>query len=228
MKSASVKSRRLEFEGKALYRSLEGPPLNAWLDNSRVTEAIEVGWLAAGAAVIGGLVSCAYQHWRDWWTRPKLSLKFDPLSDKVETSWDGQYPFGGIVLRASVRNQGHRPASNCRMFITDLTSVQSSGRTPTGFRDSRQIAWAGWSFESRAIPQGVTFYADFIRISKHESGWQFPFERSMAQDEPLKRYKGTYRLRLIAVADNAAPARLDIDVDYNSDWNNLRAWEPSK
>jgi hypothetical protein len=44
---------------------------------------------------------------------------------------------------------------------------------------------------------------------------------------PLKKYRGTYRFHLVAVADNAQPDHLNVDVDYNGDWNNLRAWKPS-
>lgn len=182
--------------------------------------------IPAGAAIGGGLVSGAYQHVRDWWTRPKLQLSFKPDNDKVEVTWGGDYPFDGINLRASVRNRGIRPASNCKVFVSSLVSLQISGTTLTGFKDSRQAPWAGWSFEARTIHQGVVFYMDFVRVSKDVPEWKFPFERTMAQDKALQGYRGTYRFRLVAVADNAKPDYLDIDVKYEGDWRHLQAWLP--
>ena len=191
-----------------------------------MTETVRVAWIAAGAAIGGGLVSGAYQHIRDWCTRPKLQLSFEPNEDKSEASWGGTYPFDGILLRASVRNRGIRSAANCKVFVTALDKIQASGTTVTGFKDSRQAPWAGWSFESRALYRGVTFYVDFIRVSKSVPGWEFPFERTMAQDAALKGFRGTYRLRLVAVADNAKPSFLNIDVKYEGDWHNVDAWRP--
>jgi len=194
----------------------------------RMVEAI-VGALAAITGGIGGgLLAGWYQDRRDRRDRPRLRLDFDVQTDKLETAWEGPHPFNGIVLRASLRNEGVTAALNCRVFMTALTCTQSSGSTGTGFKDSRQVAWAGWSFDPRAVPREVTFYVDFVRVSKHDPGWVFTFERSMVQDDALKGYKGTYRFRLVAVSDNAEPAYLDVDVDYKGDWHNLHAWKPSK
>ena len=189
-----------------------------------MTQAMPVGWIAAGAAIVGGLVSGAYQHARDWWTRPKLQLGFEPEDDKLEASWEGTHAFNGIVFRASIRNCGKRPALNCKVFVIALDKIHSSGTTLTGFKDSRQAPWAGWSFEPRAIYSAGTLYVDFVRVSKLASGWEFPYERTMAQDKALQGYRGIYRFQLVAVADNAEPCYLKIDVRYEGDWHNADAW----
>lgn len=195
-------------------------------------DAVEAGLIGAGAAVfggvVGGLLSGAYQHIRDHLTRPQLILEFNPDADSVEASWSGDQSFDGVVLRASVSNSGQTAATNCRVFLVGLTTLHHSGSTPTAFRDSRQVAWAGWSFEARTVQRGVTFYVDLVRVSKEGPGWQFTFHERMAQDESLRAYRGTYSFRLVAVADNAEPVYLDIPVDYNGDWHNLRAWKPTK
>jgi hypothetical protein len=178
--------------------------------------------------VAGGVLSGWYQDRRDNRDRPRLKLDFDAHADKVETAWGGTYPFDGIILRASLRNEGVTPALNCRVFLTALTVIQSSGSTSTSFKDSRQIQWAGWNFDPKAIPREVTFYVDFARVSKNNPGWEFCFEKGRAQDQDLKGYKGTYRFRLVAVADNAEPAYLEVDADYKGDWHNLHAWKPAK
>ena len=72
----------------------------------------------------------------------------------------------------------------------------------------------------------MTFFVDFTRVRKDGPGWEFTLQRTTPQDEELKGYRGIYRFRLVAVADNAEPAYLDIDVDYHGDWHNLRAWKP--
>ena len=187
--------------------------------------------IGAMAAIVGGvgggLLSGRYQDRRDQRDQPQLKLEFDVRDDKIERSWKGDYPFNGIVFRASLHNEGITSAINCRVFVTNLKCIHTSGATNSDFKDSRQIAWAGWSFEARAVPQAVTFYVDFLRISKESSGWIFTFEKGREQDKALQAYKGTYRFQLVAVADNAKPAYLNVDVEYNGDWNNLRAWKPS-
>ena len=195
---------------------------------------MDTGWgvlVGAVAAILGGVGGGAltgwYQDRRDNRDRPRLKLDFDVNADKVERTWDGISPFDGIVLRASLRNEGVTPALHCRVFLTALTAIQSSGSTSTSFKDSRQISWTGWIFDPKAVPREVTFYVDFARVSKNNPEWQFCFEKGRGEDQDLKGYKGTYRFRLVAVADNANPAYLDIDVDYRGDWHNLRAWKPT-
>jgi hypothetical protein len=195
-------------------------------------DTLQAARIGAGAAILGGIVagvlSGAYQHFRDWYTRPRLKLEFDANSDKFEAAWTSGGSFDGVLIRVSLRNQGQTVAQNCRVFVTSLTSRHPSGSTPTTFTGSRQIAWAGWDFEPRSVQNGIVFYLDLARFSKETSGWQFTFKETRAKDEELKKYTGTYRFRLAAVADNCAPNYFDVDVDYNGNWNNLRAWTPSK
>jgi hypothetical protein len=194
------------------------------------SETISAAWIGAEAAVIGGavagLLSGAYQHLRDWYSRPQLVLEFDPKVDKFETQWDGSHPFNGMNIRASLRNVGRTPAINTRVFVAGIDAVHASGTTQS-LRDSRQISWAGWDFNSRSVQKGITFYVDILRVSKVTSGWQFTFREQMAHDAQLKGYKGTYRFKLVVVADNAEPSHLSVDVEYDGDWNNLKAWTPS-
>lgn len=177
-------------------------------------------------AVGGGLLAGWYQDRRDKRDRPQLKIDFDAQADRIEAAWESEWPFNGTILRASLRNEGVTSALNCRVFLTGLTGIQTSGSTNTGFRDSQQAPWVHRNFDPRPVPGEVTFYVDFLRISKVKPGWMFNFERG-ENEKGLKTYRGTYRFHLVAVADNAQPAYLNVDVDYNGDWNNLRAWKPS-
>jgi hypothetical protein len=191
-------------------------------------DTLGLAWIGAVAALAGGLVSGAYQHARDWWSRPQLKLNFDEQVDRFEASWAGTTPFDGVLIRASMSNTGRTAAHNCRVYLAELTIQHSSGSTKTTFMGSRQLPWAGWDFKSRSIQNGIVFYIDLARVSKASSGWQFTFKDKRLKDNGLQNYRGTYRFHLTAVADNAEPSYLSVDIDYDGDWHNLRAWSPTE
>lgn len=192
------------------------------------TEVIFGGITTLVGGIGGGLLSGWYQDRRDKRDQPRLKLDFNPATDKFETAWTGEHPFDGVILRASVRNEGTAAALNCRVFLVAVSEVQASGHTGIDIKDSRQVSWAGWNFNSKVIPREVRFYVDLVRFRKESSGWDFPFEPRLNQDQPLKDYKGTYRFRLVAVADNSEPAFIDVDVEYRGDWHGVRAWKPTR
>jgi hypothetical protein len=174
----------------------------------------------AGAAIAGGLLSGAYQHFRDLYEEPKLQIDYEGTdANKVETDNE-------IYIRARVRNAGRRTAKGARVFLTSLKEVQPSGTIlPTSLYDSKPLAWSGWTFAPRDIPPAsrVHFYVDLTRVSKHEQGWLFSVEQLFASQTALQKYSGTYRFQLTLTADNAKPATCEIDVTYKQDWNSLRA-----
>lgn len=195
-------------------------------------EAMEVGLLAAGAAIAGGLLSGAYQHARDWWARPKLEIEFekDGPPNVMQAAWkegksDQETEF--VIVRPGIRNNGKRPAVNCRVFLVALREVHPSSVKDADFHDSMQLPWVGWSFQPKTIPPPteVVSYLDLVRVRKNTPGWDFAFERQLYSHQKLKGFRGTYRFRVVATADNAEPTFCEIDVDYRGDWNNLRAWK---
>jgi len=93
-----------------------------------MSETIEVGLLAAGAAIAGGILSGIYQHFRDWFTRPKLVIEFheNGPANVVQASWDvGGRQVEWVIVRPGIRNRGRRPATNCRVFLISLSEVHS-------------------------------------------------------------------------------------------------------
>jgi hypothetical protein len=188
-------------------------------------DAVTAALIGAGAAIMGGLLNGAYQHAREYWSRPILSVDYEgsngnnPASEHKE----GEKLVSEVYVRARVRNLGRQVVTGCRVFLVALHEVHHSGLTATSWYDSLPLPWAGWvDHQSRNIPKGPEFYVDVMRVSKSYSAWQFS-AKTFASQSALRNYHGTYRFRLLATADNAEPAACEIDVTYDGDWHNLRA-----
>jgi hypothetical protein len=158
--------------------------------------------------------------------QPKLSVDYDGTEgNRVDAHYrKGEADVDEIYIRVRVRNLGYRTAKDSRVFLTALREVHDAGVTaPSPVYDSMQLAWAGWSFEPRDIPRGVTFYADLMRVSKHTPGWLLSVKEKLANHAALPAYSGTYRFQVTVTADNADPAVCEVDVTYKQDWHTLRA-----
>jgi len=191
-----------------------------------MTDNLKIGLVGAGGAVIGGLLNGAYQHALDWFRQPQLRIDYEGTeANKVDVEYQqGDKSIAEVYIRARVRNTGRRIARGCRVFLVALNEVHSSGATTqTVLRDSLVLAWAGYHFEPRDVPRGVEFFADVMRVSKHQPGWLFSVERLFASHARLKDYRGTYRFCLMVTGDNTSPSTCEIDVMYDGDWHNLRA-----
>jgi hypothetical protein len=158
-------------------------------------------------------------------SQPKLQIDYEGTeANKIDVSYKtGETEVAEIYIRARVRNTGLQTAKGARVFLTSLREVQASGTTPTSFYDSMPLAWSGWEFEPRDIPQGVCFYVDLMRASKHTAGWLLSVQKVFASNASLKTYSGTYRFQLTVTADNAASVTCEVDVTYMQDWHTLRA-----
>jgi hypothetical protein len=167
--------------------------------------------VGAVAAVIGGLVSGAYNYFLDRYNRPRLRIDYaGGNANKVATEHvvNGK-PEPTIHVRARVRNNGRHIAKSCRVFLTAMYEVRADGTTiETVIEDSKVLAWAGWSFSAIDIPAGVNFYIDLMSVLKDSPGWRFSVENLFDSQKKLTNYQGTYRFSLMVSGDNAAPARL--------------------
>ncbi len=188
-----------------------------------MSDTLTVALVSGGAAIAGGLLSGAYQHARNHWTRPKLQVDYEGSDgNKVDSEIKkGEKVVSEIYIRVRVRNGGRSVAKGCRLFLTALHEVHVSGVTQTNWYDSMPLPWAGWDFTPRDVPSGPEFYVDVVKVSKDYSDWIF--FKLFASQTNLKNYRGTYRFRLLATADNADPVVREIDVTYDGDWHNLRA-----
>jgi hypothetical protein len=157
-------------------------------------------------------------------SQPQLEVDYEGTeANKVEAHYkNGETDIDDIYIRVRVRNLGQRTAKSSRVFLTGLREI-TADTTSAAIYDSLQLPWAGWHFEPRDIPQGVCFYADLMRVSKHTSGWIFSVQKKFAIRPDMEHYSGTYRFRVTVTADNAVPAVCEVDVTYKQDWHTLRA-----
>ena len=113
-----------------------------------MTDLLTTALIGAGAAVIGGLLSGAYQHARDWWSRPRLQIDYSETGGRVEVEYkEGDSALSDVYVRVRVRNVGQRVATGCQIFLATLDEVQPSGTTSTPFHDSMPLEWSAWGFE---------------------------------------------------------------------------------
>jgi hypothetical protein len=63
-----------------------------------------------------------------------------------------------------------------------------------------------------------------MRVFKGRFEWDFRVENLFADQQQLKYRKGTYRLSVIS-QDNAEPARCEVNVEYDGDWQGVRAYQ---
>ena len=197
-----------------------------------MNEAMKVGWIAAGAAILGGLLSGAYQHFRDWRLRPILKVNYEnsspdqsptPYMPHAEWHEEGAVRLW-MVVRVKVSNMGRRTARNCRVFLTDLEEVNvGGGLRRADFVESMVLPWPGWDFEPRNLPSSVTAFVDVIRFRKDVPAWNFPFRGYSGNLNTLGNFVGVYRFSMVVTADNADSVEYQIDVEYRNDWHNLRA-----
>jgi hypothetical protein len=186
---------------------------------------ITIGLIGAGAAVTGGLLTGAYEHFRDWLARPQLTIDYvDDSSCNVTSSYEEEgKEVTGIYVRARVRNVGKRIARKCRVFLIGIDEVQHGGTTKTAFHDSMPLCWPIRDFLPRDIPRGINSYINIVYVMKHRSGWNFGVESLLGSHTSLTTYRGTYQLTLLATADNADPFQFVINVIYDQDWHSFRA-----
>jgi len=158
-------------------------------------------------------------------SQPALEVDYEGAEgNRVEAHYKNkdQVDVNDIYIRVRVRNVGGRTAKGARVFLTDLQEVHTPHSSRTRLHDTLPLPWAGWAFEPRDIPPGITFYADVVRVSKNKAGWIFS-AKWVPSDAELATYSGTYRFKVKATADNAATVACEVDVTYKQDWNTLRA-----
>ena len=183
--------------------------------------------IGAGAAIVGGLVTGAYEHLRDRISRPRLVLDFpDNGATRLESTYTvKEREVTEIFIRVRVRNVGRRVARGTRVYLVGVEEIQHAGVTQTAYKDSMPLSWPGYpkDFNPRDLQRGIHAYTNVVSVMKHEAGWHFHVPQLFASQQNLKDYSGTYRLTLLATADEAEPYHFQIDVDYRRDWHGLRA-----
>lgn len=184
-------------------------------------------FIGASAAIIGAIVTGVFDGLRQYVMRPVLRLSFKERDDAycVESTYeaDGQLRTSTFI-RVRLFNSGKSVARDCRVFLTEIKEINGMQEHPTKLYDAKELPWAGYprDYASRPVPPGIQSYVDVLRISKGDPSWNFLVKALFASQESIKNYKGTYRIKIIATADNAKPTEVEFDITYNSDYTSLR------
>jgi hypothetical protein len=180
-------------------------------------------WVGPVVGVIVGFVlNLIYQYYREVRSRPILKIDCDAAPRKI-----GENP-DNVWMKLRVRNQRKRSvARNCRVYLTGIHEVRGNRTMKENLLpDSTQLRWEGNSLEPRDIPHGHSQYADMVRFSKHESGWNFACNPNFfADDIRIKGHTGTFQVSVIAAGDGAEPAWGKINIDYNGNWKNAKPYD---
>jgi hypothetical protein len=183
--------------------------------------------------ILGGLLSGAYQHWRDWLSRPRIRIDYDPVAEANNVVIKRQTDNGEInevYIRARVSNTGGRPAKGAQVFLTSLRKKYTSGGDlPNSIHDSAIVSWAGHKLDPRDIPrdENIHFYVDLVRFSDRDALWDFRVDKLFKGQQVLNDHRGTYLFRLIATAENAGSASCEVEVFYDGKLNTRSAKQVS-
>ena len=192
-----------------------------------MTEELVAASIGATAAIAGALITGIFDWFRQIISRPRLKLDYlDEKGNRTEAIYpDKDFEIHELFVRVRLRNVGRRPAKGCRLFLIGLQEVKDGNVRSTSFYDSMELSWASYpeDFNPRDIPNGVENYANIASVTKNKSGWVFHIRQIFSSHKDLMNYKGTYRFKLLATADNADPEFLDVDVSYDQSWQSLRA-----
>jgi hypothetical protein len=186
--------------------------------------------LSAGIGAVGAIIGGLIQVSAKWWNRPKLKLDF--VGNEANRT-EGIFTLNGreivqIYLRARLRNKGRRVARNCSVYLVGIVKVLPGGTAPTKYHDAMPLTWPGSPRDRkpRDLPKGIEAYVDVVSVRKNEPSWHFHIRELLGDPQAvqsLTSYKGTFRLTLVATADDAKPRTLSFDVYHDGDWRNLRA-----
>jgi hypothetical protein len=177
-----------------------------------------IGFLGA---VIGGILTAAFPLVLDWWRAPVLDI----VCVKDDDLFDMEFDQGGKrvyrkYLTVRVVNNGRTTARNCRLYLKDIQKVHINGKVESvKGGTSFQLSWPGWKFDGRDIPPTLQLVVEAVSVDKSEPGWIFMFDGNERNQPEVRSYRGTYRLVLVAVAENTVPKVRELDVAYDGDWH---------
>jgi hypothetical protein len=162
---------------------------------------------------------------------PKLALDFDGAEGhgfviEQQDWWDKKHQKQNEMLTVLVRvtNEGKTSAINCKIVLTDIKKIVHGIPSQTRFEMQRQLSWRGWKFDPRPLYEGARLQAELASVDKNFPTWFFHFEGITQYERPMQQdLQATYRFYVMAVADNADPDRMEIDVAYSGNWKTLSA-----
>src|ERR1700757_5419972 len=102
-----------------------------------MSDGMMLALIAAGAAILGGILSGVFPWLVDLWLRPVLEITYEDKKDEfwLWGEWDvkiGEKEGKAIkerrhfaVYRARIRNTGYRQANNCIVYLQDIDEINN-------------------------------------------------------------------------------------------------------
>lgn len=200
-----------------------------------MADGAEILAATLGGVLGGGILGLAGQEAVTRWKRPRLSLQvmddpqFQIITPLRHDSGPGLRDVGNeaLFLRALLKNLGRSTARRCRVFMISIERIapdgsrSSSGQheeaipLPYSLRDGEKVI---------DLPQHLPQFVDLFmtRSLMIPQKIELAFGGTPLRIEPLISSRARYRVGLLAVADDAVPARISADFVWDGDWNSLR------
>ena len=121
----------------------------------------------------------------------------------------------------------HAVARDVRVMVTTIEYKILDGFADTGFHGPLMLRWAdsGEDYRPRDIHHATPCRVDFISLDEEWNKvfvkWEPPTHLA---NSGIFREIGVYRITVVAVADNGAPAKLRLRLDWSGDWAGARIW----
>jgi hypothetical protein len=133
-------------------------------------------------------------------------------------------------VRVKVTNTGQTSARNCRGFLIGLERKSKSGdfELVNGGDDTIQLIWSHASGNARGegfdMSPGVARYLDVLSTAEGRRHFNIECPRIPNTLIPCLDQHGTYRLTILASAEEAEPKEIRLVFEWNGDWQNSKVY----
>lgn len=195
-----------------------------------------MNWDITHYSIFGGLIGSIFtllsKSAIDWLNRPQLKLLYIEDECKNVSNYRKKDDEGNIsetFVKIKLINKGNIIAKNCNIFILSISEVINSNTRKVNFYESKPIKWPGYpdDYKPRDIVKGTNNYGDVVGFTTDSPEWQFKVSNLFASQQNMKKHKGTYRIRLAALAENAKMAECKLDVTFDGTVNSIRVHQSS-
>ena len=159
---------------------------------------------------------------------PNIQISFDPEGSIVETEQEIRSSQGpsrmcnARYVRGLVTTQAEVAVMDCSVYLTEVSQRTSSGAFErTKFLDGAPLLWATSESQYNVkIAKGIRRYFDILHVNDDTNSLQLAMNATPFRLVDLFKMPGTFRLKVIAVADGAQ-AEAIFEFTKGDNWNDI-------